>query len=118
MRPILLVLLALGSLSLFAQQPAPPAGGAGRGPKNLKLLKPEEVRETMASFVAATGLTCDGCHVQGDRAADDKREKVVARKMIEMVRGINANNFNGDMKVSCFTCHRGDSHPKTAPDPK
>src|SRR5262249_43772955 len=97
----------------------PPAGGGrGRGPQNLKILKPEEVREAMGAFVAATGLTCDGCHVQGDRASDDKTEKVMARKMIEMVGAINANNFNGDMKVTCYTCPHGDAHPLPAPLPK
>ncbi len=87
-------------------------------PKNLKILKPEELRPAMASFVAGTGLTCDGCHVQGDRASDEKNEKVVARRMIEMVHDLNAKNFNGEAKVTCFTCHRGESHPKQVPDPK
>lgn len=108
--------------TLFAQDaPAPGAPGrAGRGgpPKNLKILKPEEIRATMQSFVQGTGLTCGGCHVQGDFASDDKQEKVTARKMLEMVRGINANTFDGKNEVTCYTCHRGDEHPKSAPDPK
>ena len=83
--------------------------------KNLQILKPEEIRVTMAAFVQGTGLACDGCHVQGDRASDDKHEKVVARKMLEMVRGINANTFNGDNKVTCYTCHRGEARPKSEP---
>ena len=112
-----LVAALFSTFSLFAQQ-APPPGGGRRGPQNLKILKPEELREAMAAFVAATGLTCDGCHVQGDRASDAKTEKVTARRMIEMVHAINANNFNGETKVTCYTCHHGDSHPLTAPLPK
>jgi len=70
------------------------------------------------AFVAGTGLNCMGCHIQGDFASDDKHEKVVARKMLEMVNALNAKSFNGAAKVTCFTCHRGEAHPKTAPDPK
>ena len=88
--------------------------GRGAAPKNLKILKPEEIRPTMQAFVQGTGLMCDGCHVQ-DRSSDEKPEKVTARKMLEMVRGVNQNTFNGDNKVTCFTCHRGEEHPKSAP---
>ena len=87
-------------------------------PKNLKVIKPDEIRAVMGAFVAGTGLNCMGCHIQGDFASDDKHEKVVARKMLEMVNALNAKSFNGAAKVTCFTCHRGEAHPKTAPDPK
>lgn len=106
----MLLFLTLCTVSMFAQQP--PA------PKNLKVIKPEEIRAVMGLFVAGTGLNCMGCHVQGDFASDDKHEKVVARKMLEMVNDLNAKNFNGAAKVTCFTCHRGEAHPKTVPDPK
>ncbi|HVW83358.1 MAG TPA: c-type cytochrome [Bryobacteraceae bacterium] len=117
MRRLLFALMAVCAISLFAQD-APPPGGQGRGrggaPKNLKILKPDEVRATMGAFVAGTGIRCGGCHVQGDFASDEKQEKVVARKMLEMVRGINANTFNGEEKVTCYTCHRGEEHPKSS----
>lgn len=105
---------------MFAQQPpAPGGGGAPRpAPKNLKIIKAEEIRAVMGAFVSGTGLTCMGCHVQGDFASDDKNEKVVARKMLEMVNDVNAKTFGGTAKVTCFTCHRGEAHPKSAPDPK
>jgi len=69
----------------------------------------------MGSFVMGTGMKCLDCHVQGAYDSDDKPQKVTARKMLEMVRGINANTFNGENKVTCYTCHRGDEHPLTAP---
>jgi hypothetical protein len=129
-RPVFAFLMICAA-SLFAQDapapgptPAPPppgASGRGRGvpaAKNLQILKPEEIRVTMAAFVQGTGLACDGCHVQGDRASDDKHEKVVARKMLEMVRGANANTFNGDNKVTCYMCHRGEARPKSEPPPQ
>jgi hypothetical protein len=84
-------------------------------PKNLKIIKPEEIRAVIGAFVAGTGLKCMGCHVQGDFASDEKHEKVVARKMLEMVLGVNTNTFNGDNKVTCYTCHRGEAHPVSAP---
>jgi hypothetical protein len=36
--------------------------------------------------------------------------------MIAMTREINAKFPDGKNHVTCFTCHRGDEHPKTAPD--
>jgi hypothetical protein len=87
-------------------------------PKNLKIIKAEEVRATMGAFVAGTGLKCVDCHVQGDFASDDNPKKVTARAMLTMVNDINAKTFNGNAKVACFSCHRGEAHPKSAPDPK
>jgi hypothetical protein len=125
MRKMLLGILAMSiaacAISVFAQD-APPPPGAGRGPgrgapKNLQILKPEEVRAAMGAFVAGTGMKCTDCHVQTDFASDEKKEKVVARKMLEMVHGINANTFNGTERVTCYTCHRGEAHPKSAPPP-
>jgi photosynthetic reaction center cytochrome c subunit len=56
------------------------------------------------------------CHVRGDFAIDEKPEKEMARKMIVMTREINANFPDGKQHVTCFTCHRGDHHPKMEPD--
>jgi hypothetical protein len=33
---------------------------------------------------------CNYCHVEGDRASDEKMQKVIARNMILMVREINS----------------------------
>jgi hypothetical protein len=122
MRMILACLIAI-PLFLLAQDP-PPAGGPPKGgprgaPKNLKILKPEEVRAAMGSFVAGLGQQCSFCHVDGDRASDENPLKEVARKMILMTRDINAKFPNSQSNnVTCYTCHRGDSHPLTAPPAK
>jgi hypothetical protein len=127
MRRLLLAVFATCTISVFAQslfaQGAPPPGTPGGGPrpasfKNLKILKPEEVRAAMGSFVAGTGMKCADCHVQGAFDSDEKPQKVTARKMLEMVRGVNAGTFNGDNKVTCYTCHRGEAHPVSAPPAK
>ncbi len=94
---------------LMAQPPQRPA------PKNLKLLKPEEVRPAMGAFRAALGVQCTACHVQGDFASDDNPKKEMARKMIVMTREINARFEDGKQHVSCYTCHRGATEPATAP---
>jgi hypothetical protein len=84
-------------------------------PKNLKLLPPEHLIETMQAFRVALGVRCDFCHVQGDFASDDKPHKEIARKMIVLAREINAKFPDGKMHVTCYTCHRGSEEPATKP---
>jgi len=45
-----------------------------------------------------------------DREVDTPK-KQMARMMIRMVGAINKENFGGRQVVTCFTCHRGSSHP-------
>ena len=114
--PAFLVLLAL---VVYAQ---PPKGkGKGKGgfaPKNLQVLDASTFPGAMQSFVQALGLQdkggCAFCHEE-DRSSDAKMEKVMARNMIRMVREINARFPDGEQHVTCWTCHRGDEHPATAP---
>ena len=108
-------------LPLCAQAPQgpPPAGGhAPYTPRNLQLLKPEEVHEAMRAFRVALGVECTFCHVQGDFASDEKRNKIVARKMIELVGSINPKFPDGKDHVTCYTCHRGAQEPLMAPPVK
>ena len=117
--------LVLLAMPLVAQEPQPPqqpqapAPGERRQappPKNLKLLDGESLMPTMMSFKAALGVECSFCHVQGDFASDDNPHKDIARKMIVMTRGINGHFPDGKTHVTCYTCHRGSTEPKTAPD--
>lgn len=120
MRTFLAVLFAA---TLFAQEPPPPpAGGAHHPPpepKNLKVLKipPSELIPIMRSFTVALGVKCDACHVQGNFASDEKPMKNTARMMIVMAQDINGKFPDGKVRVTCYTCHRGDEEPKTAPPP-
>ena len=116
-----IVILACLAASLFAQQPtepAKPAGGQRPAPKNLQILKPEEVMPAMRAYTAALGQQCSFCHIQGNMASDDNKHKGVAREMILMTRDLNARLGGADAKtvVTCYTCHRGAAHPATAPD--
>jgi photosynthetic reaction center cytochrome c subunit len=112
--------LLFAALALSAQdapkQDAPKKGGGGP-PKNLKVLKPEEVRPVMGAMMGALGQRCNFCHVQGDNASDENPKKLVARHMIEMVNHINGMLPDSKVKVTCYTCHRGKNMPESVPPP-
>ena len=129
------LLLAAGCAALLAavataQAPTPAAAPQY---KNLQVL-PKDISQDqlfpiMKSFAQALGVRCVHCHVgeEGkplstfDFASDAKKEKLVARKMLVMVHRINEQDFGvkdfKDVKVTCFTCHRGSTKPLTAPPP-
>jgi photosynthetic reaction center cytochrome c subunit len=102
----------------------PPVGGGGGGGrgggggKNIQVLQGADLPATMQSFVQALGLldkgTCGYCHVE-DRSSDAKPQKVTARRMVIMMRGINGTFADGKQHVTCFTCHRGSPTPLTEP---
>jgi hypothetical protein len=88
--------------------------------KNVKVLKglsDFELTRTMQVMRASLGVGCDYCHAAAedgkelDFASDAKKEKETARRMIEMVHSINAENFKGRIEVSCNSCHRGAIDP-------
>jgi len=93
-------------------------GGGGGGGKNIQVLQGGDIPATMQSFVQALGLldkgTCAYCHV-ADRSADEKPQKVTARRMVIMMRAINGTFPDGKQHVTCFSCHRGSPAPLTEP---
>jgi len=97
-----------------AKQPMPP-------PTNLKVLKvttTPEVVAIMRTFTAGLGVQCAYCHEGRNFASDENPKKATARQMIEMAQQINTHFPDGKEHVTCFTCHRGETEPKTAPEPK
>ena len=114
----LVTVLFLTAMTVGAQD-APKEGArhAAPPPKNLKVIKPEEIRPVMGAMKAALGQKCEFCHVEGDFASDQKHEKVVARMMIGMVNEVNAKFPDGKVHVSCYTCHRGKTEPDMVPPP-
>jgi len=116
----LLVLLVL--LPLAAQEKKDtPAKKEIPNPTNLKVLKVTtgaEVTQIMRTFTSGLGVQCSYCHVQGNFPSDENPKKDVARQMIRMAQKINAEFPDGKMHVSCYTCHRGETQPKTAPEPR
>lgn len=91
--------------------------------KNVQVLRGIPVDEFMATmgFIAASlSLNCLDCHTQDSgrdpaKYADDTPIKQTARKMLLMVKQINAQNFGGVRTVTCYTCHRSDVAPRFTP---
>jgi len=108
----------LFAVTLIAQGPPPGPPGEKKGhpaPKNLKILNPGQVGPAMRAFKTALGVECTFCHVQGDFASDENHHKTVARKMLTLTHEVNAANFDGKMRVTCYTCHRGAQEPPADP---
>jgi hypothetical protein len=127
-----LVLAAAGpgsGLDAQQQQWLPPP------PMNLQVLPASvETRAlvaTMRGFTQALGVRCQHCHVYKgenpddlttfDFASDEKPAKQTARAMLRMLQAINGDHLKdvgeprpaGEMKVTCYTCHRGETKPLT-----
>jgi photosynthetic reaction center cytochrome c subunit len=114
----LLLLMFICSVTLTAQegrggrQGGPPPGP----PKNLRVLPADaNIPQTMGAFRTALGVQCTYCHVQGDFASDNNPKKNIARNMLRIAADINAGFPDGQRHVTCYTCHRGETKPKTEP---
>ena len=91
--------------------------------KNIQVLRGLSVNEfmgTMGFIAASLSMNCIDCHVTASASdvskfADDTRLKQTARRMILMVKTINAANFGGKHTVTCYSCHRGADRPKGIP---
>jgi photosynthetic reaction center cytochrome c subunit len=86
--------------------------------KNIQALKgipAEQLIPTMQFIASALGVECSFCHVEHAMDKDDKKTKQTARKMIEMELALNKSHFNGEIEVTCYTCHRGAEHPVGIP---
>ena len=86
--------------------------------KNTQVLKgipAEQLIPSMQFITASLGVECDFCHVEHAMDKDDKKTKLAARKMITMVLALNQAHFNGELEVTCYTCHRGAPHPVGTP---
>jgi hypothetical protein len=78
--------------------------------KNIRVLKgipAEELYAKMVSFNTALGVTCEFCHVFPTYYKDTKKSKQETRRMILLQMTINRDHFNGQERVTCYSCHRG-----------
>jgi photosynthetic reaction center cytochrome c subunit len=81
--------------------------------KNIQILKglpAERLTSVMFAFKASLGVDCTHCHIKDQWEKDDKPTKQMARKMITLTREANAK-LGGSARVTCFTCHRGQTRP-------
>lgn len=86
--------------------------------ENLKVLhgihSRAQLLDVMRGFTEALGVQCTFCHNINDFASDEKPTKQMARMMIKMVANIDTRYIDQPNweKVTCYTCHRGNSIPK------
>lgn len=86
--------------------------------KNLQVLKdvpPDQLIPAMQFISASLGVECEFCHVRDAFDKDDKRTKQTARRMMQMMFALNADQFHGERAVTCDTCHRGSVKPVSIP---
>ena len=86
--------------------------------KNIQALKgipADQLIPAMQFIAASLGVECEHCHVEHAFEKDDKKPKVTARKMINMMMAINKDNFEGHREVTCYSCHRGSADPVGTP---
>jgi len=101
--------------------PPAPADGpkASETYKNVKVLGDVSAAQFTTLMVAMTQWVapeqgCGYCHNLQDLADDSLYTKVVARRMLEMTRHINADwkTHVAGTGVTCYTCHRGKPVPE------
>jgi photosynthetic reaction center cytochrome c subunit len=81
--------------------------------KDLNVAQFTRVMLAMTQWVAPPDQSCNYCHTS-NLASDDRYTKVVARRMLQMVRHVNADwkNHVAATGVTCYTCHRGNAVPQ------
>jgi tetratricopeptide (TPR) repeat protein len=96
------LLLAAGSVALFAQTP------------------PADLGTRMQTIAQSLGVGCEHCHTAERGSGQPEPKKDIARAMIAMTRDINAKieaaAGPAATKVDCITCHRGVPIPKQLTD--
>ena len=90
--------------------------------QNVQVLKDIDSNELLRQMTAiaswvAPDVGCSYCHADGHNFAEDVLyTKIVARRMIQMVRHLNSDwKQHVAIKgagVTCYTCHRGNHIPK------
>jgi hypothetical protein len=86
--------------------------------KNVQVLQgvpSEELIPTMRFISASLGVECGYCHVPDHFDRDDKKPKQIARAMMRMMAAIDTQSFDGERKVSRYSCHRASVKPEATP---
>jgi hypothetical protein len=145
MKPLIFALIVfLGCTTTATAPQRPQAAAANPEFKNLQIfpkdIPRDELIAAMRSFTRALGVRCNHCHVVTatepkevlDFPSDAKEEKRVARVMLQMTQQINGAWMNRveqaeghapaaggttEMRVMCWTCHRGKTEPEMPPPP-
>lgn len=92
--------------------------------KNIQVLKgmpSKDLHMVMHFFRSSLNVKCSFCHFKNEKdntwiwESDSLDNKLTARRMIEMVKDINTRYWDGNIAVTCFTCHKGNEHPSRTP---
>ncbi len=97
-----------------AQETSNQGPKAGEKFKSLSVLNEipaDQMGKVMNIASEALGVQCSYCHRGFDFAAEGLPRKEAARKMFAMTLELNQRHFDGDPKVTCATCHRGEAQP-------
>lgn len=96
-------------------EPGPAKTPGQFDPTNLQALpkgwSSDQVTDYMGMITKSLGVKCDHCHVGGEPESDAKPNKLAARKMITMTRGLDKLYIGGTGKLTCNTCHKGKAKP-------
>jgi hypothetical protein len=104
MFPLFLCGVGLRDTSVNAQEKA-----AQPRFKNLQVLKdipPDQLIPAMQFISASLGIECKFCHVRDAFDKNDKQSKQTARRMIQMMVGLDR-----ERAVTCYTRNRGSVKP-------
>jgi photosynthetic reaction center cytochrome c subunit len=113
-------------LIVFMLLQPPPAVVDTPTVKVLTGLTVHEFETEMQLMTQALGASCGTCHVARNFASDNNARKLRAREMLAMTKAINQQFFSDHQpaegesrlgRVTCFTCHQGELHPKQQPLP-
>ncbi len=102
----------------IAGQESKPAKEVFKNIQLLESLSAERLLRTMNSFSRSLGVDCKHCHVSDQWEKDDPPSKQIARDMLKLVTVINREqlknikHLKGEVSVTCWTCHRGQSTPE------
>ena len=121
MRIRAIFVLFLLPVAAAAQAPVPQIV-EGPNIKVLTGLYAQPFQEEMNLIVQGLGVTCNTCHARGNFASEEKPLKQKARQMLEMTKALNKQYFpdykpkEGESvlgRITCYTCHKGETAPKT-----
>jgi Photosynthetic reaction centre cytochrome C subunit len=113
-----LALAARGSLAQSQPSAAPPEQTAEQVYRNIQVFKglpASQLYPAMNFITGALGVNCTHCHTPNQFEKDDKAAKQTARRMMEMTQTLNRSSFGDAPSVTCYTCHRGQARPVSAP---
>src|ERR1700731_1119517 len=90
--------LAIDGQSAQSGAAGPAIRTAAQVYKNLQVLKDipaDRLDPAMRMIAASLNVECAHCHVDGAFEKDEKKPKLMARKMMQMQLAINKDTFNG-----------------------